>query len=77
LTAPAPNAYNQKGSDSGTVIDPMAGGRITWHITDAEALWFRGDVAGFDISNQVHVQPPRDLEWRVIPSASPSWGSGA
>ncbi len=42
---------NQKVSDSASVIDPMVGGRITYHITDTVALWFRGDVAGFGISD--------------------------
>src|SRR5262245_61202281 len=29
---------NQKVSDSGSVIDPMFGGRITWRITDTVTL---------------------------------------
>ena len=29
----------------------MFGGRIAYHITDTVALWFRGDVAGFGISD--------------------------
>jgi hypothetical protein len=64
---------NQKVSDSGSVIDPMVGGRITYHITDTVALWFRGDVAGFGISdNQSNLTYNLigGLEWRFRPSAS-------
>ena len=64
---------NQKVSDSASVIDPMVGGRITYHITDTVALWFRGDVAGFGISdNQSNLTYNLigGLEWRFRPSAS-------
>ena len=33
------------------MIDPIVGGRITYHITDTLELWFRGDVGGFGISD--------------------------
>jgi hypothetical protein len=42
---------NQKVSDSASVIDPIIGGRITYHITDTLELGFRGDVGGFGISD--------------------------
>ena len=42
---------NRKVSDSASVIDPIVGGRITYHITDTLELWFRGDVGGFAISD--------------------------
>jgi hypothetical protein len=42
---------NRKVSDSASVIDPIVGGRITYHITDTLELWFRGDVGGFGISD--------------------------
>ena len=42
---------NQKVTGSADVIDPMVGGRITYSITDTLELWFRGDVAGFGISD--------------------------
>ena len=64
---------NQKVSDSASVIDPMFGGRITYHITDTVALWFRGDVAGFGISdNQTELTYNliAGLEWRFTPRAS-------
>jgi len=64
---------NQKVSDSGSVIDPMIGGRIAWHITDAWSLWFRGDVAGFDISDsqsQLTYNLLGGVEWRFGPAAS-------
>ena len=63
---------NQKVSDSASVIDPMVGGRITYHITDTVALWFRGDAAGFGISdNQSNLTSNLigGLEWRFRPSA--------
>ena len=41
----------QSRSRSTTLVDPMFGGRIAYHITDTVALWFRGDVAGFGISD--------------------------
>lgn len=64
---------NQKVSDSASLIDPMVGGRITWHITDSVALWFRGDAAGFGISdNQSNLTYNLigGLEWRFVPRAS-------
>jgi hypothetical protein len=64
---------NQKVSDSASVIDPMVGGRITYHITDTVALWFRGDVAGFGISdNQSNFTYNliAGLDWRFRPNAS-------
>jgi hypothetical protein len=64
---------NQKVSDSASLIDPMVGGRITYHITDMVALWFRGDVAGFGISDnqsQLTYNLIGGLEWRVVPRAS-------
>jgi hypothetical protein len=64
---------NQKVSDSASVIDPMFGGRITYHITDTVALWFRGDVAGFGISdNQSNLTYNLlgGLEWRFHPRAA-------
>jgi hypothetical protein len=64
---------NRKVSGSGSVIDPMVGGRITYHITDTVALWFRGDVAGFGISDN-QSKPTYNLlgglEWRFKPLAS-------
>ena len=32
----------QSRSRTGTLIDPMFGGRIAYHITDTVGLWFRG-----------------------------------
>ena len=64
---------NQKVSESASVIDPMFGGRITYHITDTVALWFRGDVAGFGISDnqtQLTYNLLGGLEWRFWPRAS-------
>jgi hypothetical protein len=64
---------NQKVSDSGSVIDPMFGARIAWHITDTVALWFRGDVAGFGISDnqsQLTYNLLGGLEWRFHPRAA-------
>jgi hypothetical protein len=64
---------NQKVSDSASVIDPMFGGRITYHITDTVALWFRGDAAGFGISdNQTKLTYNLlgGLEWRFHPRAA-------
>src|SRR5262245_22690767 len=66
-------APNQKVSGNGSVIDPMVGGRITYHITDTLALWFRGDVAGFGISdNQSNLTYNLlgGVEWRFHPRAS-------
>ena len=64
---------NQKVSDNGSVIDPMVGGRIVWHITDTVALWFRGDVAGFGISDSqsnLTYNLLGGVEWRFHPRAS-------
>jgi hypothetical protein len=64
---------NQKVSDSASVIDPMVGGRITYHITDTVALWFRGDVAGFGISDnqsKLTYNLLGGLEWRFHPRAA-------
>lgn len=64
---------NQKVSDSGSVIDPIVGGRIVWRITDTVSLWFRGDVGGFDISNEqskLTYNLLGGVEWRFVPSAS-------
>jgi hypothetical protein len=64
---------NQKVSGSASVIDPMIGGRIAYHITDQVALWFRGDVAGFGISdNQTKLTYNliAGLEWRFLSNAS-------
>ena len=64
---------NQKVSANGSVIDPMIGGRIAWHITDAWSLWFRGDVAGFDISDnqsKLTYNLLGGVEWRFVPAAS-------
>jgi hypothetical protein len=36
---------------SATLIDPMFGGRIAYHVTDTVGLWLRGDAAGFGISD--------------------------
>jgi hypothetical protein len=44
-------AGGQSRSRSATLIDPMVGGRIAYHITDTVGLWFRGDVAGFGLSD--------------------------
>jgi hypothetical protein len=64
---------NQKVSDSASVIDPMIGGRIAYHITDTVALWFRGDVAGFGISDsqtRLTYNLLAGLEWRFSSRAS-------
>jgi hypothetical protein len=64
---------DQKVSGSASVIDPMFGGRLVYHITDTVALWFRGDVAGFGISdNQTKLTYNliAGLEWRLAPRAS-------
>jgi len=64
---------NQKVSDNGSVIDPMVGGRIVWHITDTVALWFRGDVAGFGISDsqsELTYNLLGGVEWRFHRLAS-------
>ena len=64
---------NQKVSDNGSVIDPMVGGRIVWQITDTVALWLRGDVAGFGISDsqsELTYNLLGGVEWRFHPRAS-------
>jgi hypothetical protein len=64
---------NQKVSDSGSVIDPIVGGRIVWRITDKWSLWFRGDVGGFDISDsqsKLTYNLLGGVEWRFVPAAS-------
>ena len=64
---------NQKVSESASVIDPMIGGRIAYHITDTVALRFRGDMAGFGISDnqtKLTVNLIGGLEWRFSPRAS-------
>jgi hypothetical protein len=52
---------NQSRSRGTTLIDPMLGGRIAYHITETVALWFRGDVAGFGISDS-----QSDLTYNLI-----------
>jgi hypothetical protein len=61
---------NQKVSNSAGVIDPMIGGRLTYHITDTVALWFRGDAAGFGAGTELTVNLIAGLEWRFHPRAS-------
>jgi hypothetical protein len=64
---------NQKVSNSASLIDPMIGGRITYHLTDTVALWFRGDVGGFGISDsqtQLTYNLLAGLEWRFSSRAS-------
>jgi hypothetical protein len=64
---------NQKVSGDGSVIDPIVGGRIVWRITDTVALWFRGDVGGFGISDSqsnLTYNLLGGVEWRFVPSAS-------
>jgi hypothetical protein len=51
----------RRASRDATFIDPMVGGRIAYHITDTIALWVRGDVAGFGISDA-----QTDLTWNMI-----------
>ena len=63
----------QSRSRSTTLIDPMFGGRIAYHITDTVALWFRGDVAGFGISDsqsELTYNIIAGLNWRFTPVAS-------
>jgi len=64
---------NQKPTGSADVIDPMVGGRITYHLTHTVALWFRGDVAGFGISDdqtKLTYNLLGGLEWRFSRPAS-------
>ena len=63
----------QSRSRTGTLIDPMFGGRIAYHITDTVGLWFRGDVAGFGISDhqsQLTYNLIAGLNWRFTQVAS-------
>ena len=63
----------QSRSRTGTLIDPMFGGRIAYHITDTVGLWFRGDVAGFGISDsqsQLTYNLIAGLDWRFSQVAS-------
>ena len=63
----------QSRSQTGTLIDPMFGGRIAYHITDTVGLWFRGDVAGFGISDsqsQLTYNLIAGLNWRFTQVAS-------
>ena len=63
----------QSRSRTGTLIDPMFGGRIAYHITDTVALWFRGDVAGFGISDsqsELTYNLIAGLNWRFTQVAS-------
>jgi opacity protein-like surface antigen len=63
----------QSRSRSTTLIDPMFGGRIAYHITDTVALWFRGDVAGFGISDsqsKLTYNLIAGLNWRFTRVAS-------
>jgi opacity protein-like surface antigen len=56
-----------------TLIDPMVGGRVAYHVTDTVALWFRGDVAGFGISDsqsQLTYNLIAGLNWRFAHAAS-------
>ena len=58
---------------SATLVDPMFGGRIAYHITDSVALWFRGDAAGFGISDsqsQLTYNLVAGLSWRFTRVAS-------
>ncbi len=63
----------QSRSQSKTLIDPMVGGRIAYHITDTVGLWFRGDVAGFGISDsqsELTYNLIAGLNWRFTQMAS-------
>ncbi len=63
----------QSRSRTGTLIDPMFGGRIAYHITDTVGLWFRGDVAGFGISDsqsELTYNLIAGLNWRFTQVAS-------
>ena len=58
---------------SATVVDPMIGGRIAYHITDTVAFWLRGDAAGFGISDrqsQLTYNLIGGLDWRFTHVAS-------
>lgn len=63
----------QSRSQNATLIDPIFGGRIAYHITDTVALWFRGDVGGFGISDsqsQLTYNLIAGLNWRFTHVAS-------
>ena len=63
----------QSRSRSTTLIDPMFGGRVAYHITDTVALWFRGDVGGFGISDsqsELTYNLIAGLNWRFTHVAS-------
>jgi hypothetical protein len=67
----------QSRSRSTTLIDPMFGGRIAYHITDTVALWFRGDVAGFGISDsqsELTYNVIAGVNWRFTRVASAFMG---
>jgi hypothetical protein len=58
---------------SATLIDPMLGGRIAYHVTDTLALWLRGDAAGFGISDsqsQLAYNLIVGLNWRFTRGSS-------
>jgi hypothetical protein len=58
---------------SSTLIDPMVGGRVAYHVTDAMALWVRADAAGFGISDsqsQLTYNLIAGLSWRFARAAS-------
>ena len=63
----------QSRSQDATLIDPIFGGRIAYHITDTVAFWFRGDVGGFGISDsqsQLTYNIIAGLNWRFTQVAS-------
>jgi hypothetical protein len=45
---------------SRTWINPLVGGKLGVQLTDALALWLRGDVSGFDLSGEA------DWNWNAI-----------
>ena len=56
-----------------TFVDPMVGGRITYRVTDTVALWLRGDVAGFGLSDsqsQLATNLIAGVDWRFTRVAS-------
>lgn len=58
-------------------VDPMLGGRIVYDVTDRISLWFRGDAAGFGISDaqsQLTYNLIAGLDWRFARNASVSAG---
>lgn len=63
----------QSRSRDATLVDPMFGGRLAYHITDSVALWLRGDVAGFGLSDsqsQITYNVIAGLSWRFTRVAS-------